>query len=246
MTLIGNNREQMNASNSDAGTRCCAMPIPPILLCPHQPCCPHHSSPSSNGGASKLDSAYPHTFSKSGLIFGPAGSIPSNGEVDGLQRRRSTERYALNRTPRSQTSDAIAPNMTTATTMIPNPSTRPSMKQSSVKSKLDGRGPWTSKFELLCGLSLWSNGNAVLLCLHNSLRDQDFWLSFGDSGPMILSKSSLQTVFERRSWLKGSGSLRYASSVSGVNFAIHIRCGSDVCGVLLDMMNGEYMVEKWA
>lgn len=179
----------------------------------------------------------------------PCDLGPSNGWFDELQRQRSIERHALKRKPISQTSDAIAPNTTTDATMIPNPSTRPSTKQSSVKSILVGRGPWTSKFELPCECSLWSNGNAVLLCLHNSLRDQDFWLSLGDSGPMMLSKSSLQTVFERRSWLEGSGLLRYACSVSGVNLAIHVRCGSDVCGVSLDMMNDECemtdMVEMW-
>lgn len=186
---------------------------------------------------------FPQTFSTntmaSEFAFNPCSLGPSNGWLDEPQRRRSIERHALNRKPISQTNDAIAPNTTTDATMIPNPSTRPSTKQSSVKSRLDGRGPWTSKFELLCRCWLWSNGNAVLLCLHNSLRDQDFWLSLGDSGPMMLSKSSLQTVFERRSWLEGSGLLRYASSVSGVNLAIHVRCGSDVCGVSLDMANDE-------
>lgn len=52
---------------------------------------------------------------------------------------------------------------------------------------------------------------------------------------MMLSKSSLQTVFDRRSSLDGSGLLRYASSVSGVNLAIHVRRGSDDCGASPDM-----------
>lgn len=42
---------------------------------------------------------------------------------------------------------------------------------------------------------------------------------------MILSKLSLQTVFDRRSLLSESESLKYVSNASGVNLAIHSLLG---------------------
>jgi hypothetical protein len=135
----------------------------------------------------------------------PSIASSSDGLVLETQRRRRVDRHDRNRIPSTQTNDATAAKNTTATTIIPNPSTRPSTKQSSVNSIFDGRGPCTNLFELSYRNrdSLWSNGSAVLFERHSCLRDQDFWSSTGDRGPMMLSKSSLQTVFERRSWLIG-------------------------------------------
>jgi hypothetical protein len=122
-------------------------------------------------------------------------SVPSNAKVEELRRWPRVDRHDHNRIPSSHSNAAMAPSRTTPITIIPNPSTSPSRKQSSVKSRCDDWGPCAIKLELSFGCLLWQTFR----------RDQDFWSSFGvGRGPMMLSKSSLQTVFDRRRSLDGS------------------------------------------
>ena len=135
---------------------------------------------------------------------------------------------------RMRTLDPTAAAMKKTISMIsPTPSKSPSRKQSSVKSRCDGRNPCSSDGRS-CEYPLWLNTASLFRSLQSCVLDKP-GASFNSAGSMILSKSSLHTVCVRCSCAEGFGSLRYCSSMSGSILATHSRWGS---GMLSSMMRG--------
>ena len=162
-------------------------------------------------------------------------STPLNtvADPDERDRRVSSDFHELIRRRMRTLEPTAAARKQTITRINPTPSKSPSTKQSSVRSRCDGRNPCSSE-GLSCACPLWLTTASLFRSLHSCVLDKP-GTSSGLVGSMMLSKSSLHTVCARRSGLEGFGSLRYDSSVSGVNLATHCRWGS---GMLLNVMRG--------
>ena len=164
------------------------------------------------------------------LVF---SSTPLNTVSGDRERRVSSAFHDLIRRRMRTLDPTAAAKKQTITRINPTPSKSPSTKQSSVRSRCDGRNPCSSE-GLSCACPLWLTTASLFRSLQSCVLDRP-GTSSGLVGSMILSKSSLHTVCARRSRLEGFGSLRYVSSMSGVNLATHCRWGS---GMLLNVMRG--------
>lgn len=150
----------------------------------------------------KLHSPPTQTFSAyiTGSDFMSGSSSIVNNAVElCLQRRCLRDRHKPRRTLRHHAKDAMTPSNTTPSTINPTPSTSPSTKQSSAKSRSEGRSPCSNELAVTSECSLWLGGDLLVRILHICRRDQDDCSLLDAGGSMMLSKSSLQTVFALRS-----------------------------------------------
>jgi hypothetical protein len=136
-------------------------------------------------------------------LFSSTPSYTGPGDRD---RRVSSAFHELIRRRMRTLDPTAAARKKTITRISPTPSKSPSTKQSSVKSRWDGRNPCSNE-DLSCGYPLWLNTASLFRSLQSCVLDRP-GASSDRVGSMMLSKSSLHTVCARRSRLEGLGSLR--------------------------------------
>lgn len=137
------------------------------------------------------------------LVF---SSIPLNTVSGDRDRRVSSAFHELIRRRMRTLDPTAAARKRTITRISPTPSKSPSTKQSSVRSRWDGRNPCSNE-DLSCECPLWLNTASLFRSLQSCVLDRP-GASSDRLGSMMLSKSSLHTVCARRSRLEGLGSLR--------------------------------------